>query len=237
MVIFYPNKLFILEVLYFIIDGYGIIFNMDELFEDDGKFKNSIIRFSNSLSKSNLFVVGMPLFKKYSIIPNYISETEFPFYERPNDQANNVLIIRSFASRKYANDISMKVINRLSNKEYFHNMIFDIYGTGKYFKKLTSKVSNFDNVHIYETSLNHTEIYELHKRHGIFLCPTRQDAQGVSMCEAMSSGCVPITSNSTAIPEFVSDKEGFLCDNNCSYHFSIKSVCTTVRIQAEDDRY
>ena len=57
--------------LYFIIDGYGIIFNMDELFEDDGKFKNSIIRFSNSLSKSNLFVFGMPLFKKYSIMFDY----------------------------------------------------------------------------------------------------------------------------------------------------------------------
>jgi hypothetical protein len=44
---------------------------MDELFEDDGKFKNSIIRFSNSLSKSNVFVFGMPLFKKYSIMFDY----------------------------------------------------------------------------------------------------------------------------------------------------------------------
>ena len=60
-----------IKSLYFIIDGYGIIFNMDELFEDDGKFKNSIIRFSNSLSKSNLFVFGMPLFKKYSIMFDY----------------------------------------------------------------------------------------------------------------------------------------------------------------------
>jgi len=50
----------------------------------------------------------------------------------------------------------------------------------------------------------------LHDRHGVFLCPTRQDAQGVSMCEAMASGLVPITSDNTAIPEFVSDEEGYL---------------------------
>ena len=37
------------------------------------------------------------------------------------------------------------------------------------------------------------------------LIPTRQDAQGVSMCEAMSSGLVPVTSNNTAIPEYVNE--------------------------------
>ena len=52
-------------------------------------------------------------------------------------------------------------------------------------------------------------------QNGVFLCPTRQDAQGVSMCEAMSSGLVPVTSNNTAIPEFVEDKHsGFLNTNN-----------------------
>ena len=57
--------------LYFIIDGYGLIFSMDELFEDDGNYKNSIIRFSDSISKSNLFIFGIPLFKKYNIMFDY----------------------------------------------------------------------------------------------------------------------------------------------------------------------
>ena len=40
------------------------------------------------------------------------------------------------------------------------------------------------------------------------------DAQGVSMCEAMSSGLIPITSNNTAIPEFVTHKKtGFLTES------------------------
>jgi glycosyltransferase involved in cell wall biosynthesis len=53
-----------------------------------------------------------------------------------------------------------------------------------------------------------------HKTHGILLCPTRMDAQGVSMCEGMMSGLVPITSNNTAIPEFVKDRvSGFLTNS------------------------
>ena len=45
------------------------------------------------------------------------------------------------------------------------------------------------------------------------LIPTRQDAQGVSMCEAMSSGLVPVTSNNTAIPEYVNNECGYLANN------------------------
>ena len=57
--------------LYFIIDGYGFIFKVNELFEVDGKNKNSIIRFSDSISKSNLFIFGIPLFKKYNVMFDY----------------------------------------------------------------------------------------------------------------------------------------------------------------------
>ena len=57
--------------LYFIIDGYGFIFNMNELFEDDGKNINSIIRFSDSVNKHNLFIFGISLFKKYNVMFDY----------------------------------------------------------------------------------------------------------------------------------------------------------------------
>ena len=55
----------------FIIDGYGIQFSIDELFENDGNFTNSIIRFTNTISNSNLFIFGIPLFKKYNIMFDY----------------------------------------------------------------------------------------------------------------------------------------------------------------------
>ena len=57
--------------IYFVIDGYGITFTEDELFEDKDAHINSIIRFSDSISKSNLFIFGIPLFIKYNILLDY----------------------------------------------------------------------------------------------------------------------------------------------------------------------
>ena len=58
--------------IYFLIDGYGLSFKVEELFEDDGKYINSIIKFSDSLNKYNLFIFGIPLFKKYNNLFDYI---------------------------------------------------------------------------------------------------------------------------------------------------------------------
>jgi glycosyltransferase involved in cell wall biosynthesis len=58
-------------------------------------------------------------------------------------------------------------------------------------------------VNITKGFLDQSDIAVLHKEHGVFLSPTRFDSQGVSMCEAMSSGLVPVTTNVAAIPEFV----------------------------------
>ena len=56
------------------------------------------------------------------------------------------------------------------------------------------------------------------------LIPTRQDAQGVSMCEAMMSGLVPVTSNNTAIPEYVNDDCGYLANNYKELALAIKEM-------------
>jgi hypothetical protein len=57
--------------IYFIIDGYGFKFNFNELFQNDGNIKNSIIRFTNIISNSNIFIFGIPFFKKYDIMFDY----------------------------------------------------------------------------------------------------------------------------------------------------------------------
>lgn len=110
--------------------------------------------------------------------------------------------------------MSIKFIQKLSKKEYFGELEFAIYGTGKFFNSLTNKIKGYSNIKIKNNFLTQDEVAKLHNQYGIFLCPTRQDAQGVSMCEAMSSGLIPLTSNNTAIPEFVQNKtEGLLCNN------------------------
>ena len=102
-----------------------------------------------------------------------------------------ILLLRSFASTKYLNDISIKCILELSKKDFFErfdrNMCF---GEGILFEELTKLIKKFKNITINNNFLNHDEISKVHKNFGIFICPTRMDSQGCSMCEAMSSGLI-----------------------------------------------
>lgn len=152
--------------------------------------------------------------ENYEIVPNYINSDIFTYEPKNKGDRKKILLLRSFANRKYANDISVKIIKELSKKSYFNELEISVYGKGKLFEKLTKPLCAYSNVQIHNQFFTQEEVAKLHKKFGVFLCPTRQDAQGVSMCEAMSSGLIPLTSNSTAIPNFVENNiEGFLCDN------------------------
>lgn len=152
--------------------------------------------------------------KNYEIIPNVIDDNLFKFEQKDDELRKNILLIRPFNSKKYANDIAIKALVELSKRDYFDELNITIVGKGEEFEKLTYPLKKYVNVKLENRFLTHKEIYKYHNKNGIFLCPTRQDSQGVSMCEAMSSGLVPITSNNTAIPEFVEDEvSGFLTNN------------------------
>lgn len=155
-------------------------------------------------------------FNKFHIIPNYINNELFVYLKKNADLRKNILIIKNFNSKKYATDIIFKSLLLLTQKKYFKNLKITIYGEGRFFKKHTQALKNFSNIKIYNKFLPQAKIPDIHKKNGVLLAPTRQDSQGVSMCEAMSSGLVPITSSKTAIPEFVSETEGFLTNNKPS---------------------
>ncbi|MBW7941739.1 MAG: glycosyltransferase family 4 protein [Candidatus Kuenenia stuttgartiensis] len=145
------------------------------------------------------------------IIPNPIAVDKFSYSEKNAGYRKKILILRSFSSHKYANDISVKAIQYLSQKPWFFELSFTIIGDGALFDKILNPIKHLPNVKIQRGIISNKEIPAIHAKHGVFLCPTRQDAQGVSMCEAMSSGLVPISSHNTAIPEYVTHLEnGFL---------------------------
>lgn len=146
----------------------------------------------------------------YEIIHNVIDETLFNYVEKDPEQRKKILSIRPYASRKYANDLTVKAILELSKKPYFEELEFNLYGEGPLFHSTLDPIKGFKNVNINNYFLSQTQIAELHKKHGVFMCPTRLDSQGVSMCEAMSSGLIPITNGVTAIPEFVDEECGYL---------------------------
>lgn len=141
--------------------------------------------------------------KNSQIIPNFIDFEGF----KTNRVANtkNILLVRSFESKKYANDVSMKIINELNKLR--QDFTVTIYGKGRLFDSCIRKLNVVgERIKISERMLPREELKACltDKKYSFFMCPTRQDAQGVTMCEAMASGLIVVTNNSTAIPEFVS---------------------------------
>jgi glycosyltransferase involved in cell wall biosynthesis len=148
---------------------------------------------------------------KYEIIHNPIDTEFFKYIKKPTEQRKKILSIRPYASRTYANDLTVKAILYLSEKSWFKDLEFRIIGDGRLFDETLAPLVKIENVIIDRRFLNRTEIAELHKDYGIFLCPSRMDTQGVSRDESMASGLVPITNNVGAIHEFVNDSSGVLC--------------------------
>lgn len=147
---------------------------------------------------------------KYSIIHNCIDTEMFTYEEKSEEQRKKFLSIRPYASNKYANDLTVKAILELSKKPYFNELEFRMIGNGELFDETLKPLKKFKNVHIEKKFLRQEEIARLHKEYGVFITPTRMDAQGVSRDEAMSSGLVAITNAVTAIPEFVDPECGVL---------------------------
>ncbi|MDX0716802.1 FkbM family methyltransferase [Sinorhizobium medicae] len=149
---------------------------------------------------------------QYQIIHNPIDDQLFAYHEKPVEQRGKILSIRPFASAKYANDLSVKAILALQKREFFNELEFRIVGDGPQFEEITAPLLNIPNVTCEKRFLTQLEIAALHREYGVFLNPTRMDAQGVSRDEAMSSGLVPVTSRVAAIPEFVDDACGYMAE-------------------------
>jgi glycosyltransferase involved in cell wall biosynthesis len=146
----------------------------------------------------------------YTVIHNPIDTELCSYKEKSTEQRKKILSIRPYASAKYANDLSVKAVLELKDKPYFNELEFHFIGDGILFDETLEPLRKFSNIKIDRGFLTQPEIASLHKQYGIFLCPTRMDAQGVSRDEAMSSGLVPITNAVAAIPEFVDDSCGIL---------------------------
>ena len=149
-----------------------------------------------------------------SVIPNPIDDHLFSYLEKSAKDRLNFLLIRPFGPRKYATDLVTEAMKILASKPFFDELNFTVVGGGASQSDLAHLFRSHNNVVISEGFLTQAQIKELHDRNGVFLALTRQDTHGVSMCEAMASGLVPISSNNSAIPEYVTDGvSGLLTDN------------------------
>lgn len=144
------------------------------------------------------------------IIPNYIDSNVFEYHEKSAKQMKRFLLIRAFSRRNYGNDIAIEAIKIASQWEGFEDLHFTIRGFGPDFAPLTESLKEFSNVVLEEQYSTPQDMAEQHREHGIFLCPSRFDTQGVTMGEAMASGLVCITNPVTGIPEYIDESCGLL---------------------------
>ncbi|NHZ64912.1 glycosyltransferase [Massilia genomosp. 1] len=146
----------------------------------------------------------------YRVIHNPIDTELFAWHPKSADQRLKILSIRPYASAVYANDVMVQVILALARHAWFDTLEFRLVGDGVLFAATVAPLRGLRNVIIEQGFLPQAEIAALHRSHGIFLCPTRTDTQGVSRDEAMSSGLVAVSNAVAAVPEFVDDSCGML---------------------------
>lgn len=144
------------------------------------------------------------------VVHNHIDTKLFTYQPKEVHQRTQILSIRPFASRTYANDLSVEAILILSQEEFFSELDFHIIGDGELYEETVNPLRSFGNVLLEKRFLTQSEIASMHKDYGVFLVPSRMDSQGVSRDEAMASGLVPITNSVAAIPEFVDENSGIL---------------------------
>ena len=153
--------------------------------------------------------LGMSL-PNASVIPNYVDGNLFKAGTRTDEVCARVLVIRPFTSRKYGGKEIVETIQQVV-ADSAAPVHFTVCGDGENFDLLTAPLVGLRGVDLRRGYLPQEEVAALHRTHGIFLNPSFWDSQGVSTCEAMSSGLVPITSSVAAVPEFVEhDLSGLL---------------------------
>jgi len=149
----------------------------------------------------------------FSVIHNPIDTERFQYREKNLEDRLNILSIRTFASAKYANDLTVKAIIELSKRKIFKKLSFTIIGDGPLFKELTEPLEGLNNVSLQQRFLSNEEYEKIFEEFGIFLTPTRWDSQGVGRDEAMACGLVPATNSISAIPEFADSDCAILADS------------------------
>lgn len=147
----------------------------------------------------------------YHIIPNGIDTELFKFHSS-FEKSKKFITIRPLSSKKYAVDIAIKLMSYLPD-----DYTLDIYGKGEFqaeYENLIKDLNLSNRVKILNKFIERKDLNTVLSEYGVFLSPTRMDAQGVMMCEAMASGLLTISSDNTAIPEFIDNNVNGLLINN-----------------------
>lgn len=146
------------------------------------------------------------------VIPNFIDGDYYRSRVRTPSESSKILLMRGFNARNYGNDIAVQGLLLLSAHRSFPDLDITLRGFGKHFDENARLLRHLPNVHVEKRYSSPAEMATMHYDHGVFLCPTRWDTQGVMLGEAMASGMVAITNPVAAIPEFTDASSSILAD-------------------------
>ncbi len=131
------------------------------------------------------------------VIPNPIDTNIFNYTKKDAHVKNKGISVRRLGW-KYGIDIAIKAFSNLRETN------LTILGTGpleNYMRNLAHKCRS--KVSFMTTHFDHNKMPDVYARFGYFVAPSRTEAQGVAMCEAMACGLPVIATKVGGIPEFV----------------------------------
>jgi len=134
------------------------------------------------------------------IIPNPVDVDLFkPVRKNEISRINKGISVRALMW-KCGLDIAIQAYSKMKEAH------LTILGRGpleEYFRKLTNVCKS--NVTLMTKEIEHEKMPTLYNQFGYFIAPSRTEAQGVAMCEAMACGLPIISTRTGGIPEFVVD--------------------------------
>lgn len=148
---------------------------------------------------------------KTYIVPNPIDTYKFrPTKKKDKDCQMRGLSVRALTNSKYGLDIAIRAYSHMEITS------LDILGQGILYDKLNYMIKKYgSNVIIDTKPREHKDMPMIYQKYDYFVSPSRAEAQGVAMCEAMSCGLPIIATEVGGIPEYVrSGKDGYLVKAN-----------------------
>jgi len=134
------------------------------------------------------------------VIPNPIDTELFkPLNEKKSKVLPNAISVRAL-EWKYGLDVAIRTFSNLETK-------LTIMGRGsleKYLRGLAKRCNS--NVEFITEGTEHEKLPLIYNKYAFFVAPSRTEAQGVAMCEAMACGLPVIATRVGGIPEFVKDR-------------------------------
>ena len=143
-------------------------------------------------------------YKNAVVIPNPV-DTKLFDYKKPH-RWDRAVSLRSFDNTKYGLDIAIKAFSNLPEAT------LTIYGKGRFFDRYKRMAERLNaNAVLIDETVEHNRVPDVFHQYGFFIAPSRVEAQGLAMCEAMACGLPVIATRVGGIPEFVRDGvDGFL---------------------------